>query len=134
MADIDYVMLMTHSSRGHLAGRPMRNNRSVDYQGDSWYFAWEGAQVVREIERDPRVALTLQGARRMMLSRPEVFICIDGTASVLRDQRRFADHWNRELDRTFRQGAETPGLVMIKVRAKRVSYWEGEEEGEIRVD
>lgn len=134
MADIDHVMLMTHSSRGHIAGRPMNNNRDVDYQGDSWFFAWEGAHVVREIERDPRVALTLQGPRRMVLSRPGMFICIDGAASVSRDQRRFAEHWNRELDRTFRQGPATPGLVMIKVRAKRVSYWEGEEEGEIRLD
>jgi general stress protein 26 len=134
MSEIDFAMLLTHSSRGHIAGRPMSNNRDVDYNGDSYYFAWDGSHVVREIERDPRVALTLQGEKRMVLGRAGIFICIDGSASVSRDQRRFAEHWNKGLDRWFRQGAATPGLVMIKVRAKRVNYWEGEEEGEIKVE
>jgi general stress protein 26 len=26
---------------------------------------------------------------------------------------------------------DTPGLVMIKVRAERAHYWDGEDEGEI---
>ena len=53
---------------------------------------------------------------------------------MLRDKRKYAEHWTRGLVRWFGQGVDTPGLVMIKVHAKRMHYWDGEEEGEIKMD
>ena len=53
MRDIDFAMLVTHGPRGHIAARPMSNNRAVEYRGDSYYFTGEGSHAVREIERDP---------------------------------------------------------------------------------
>jgi general stress protein 26 len=35
MRDIDIAMLCTHTEGGAIAGRPMSNNREVDYDGDS---------------------------------------------------------------------------------------------------
>lgn len=35
MRDIDVAMLSTHTDGGAIAGRPMSNNREVDYDGDS---------------------------------------------------------------------------------------------------
>ena len=34
MCDIDFAMLSTHSEGGTIGGRPMSNNRDVDYDGD----------------------------------------------------------------------------------------------------
>lgn len=44
-----------------------------------------------------------------------------------------AQHWVKDLERWFEQGVDTPGLVLIHVRAIRVHYWDGEDQGEIAV-
>jgi general stress protein 26 len=132
MRDIDFAMLMTHSDGGEIAGRPMSNNREVEYQGDSYYFTTDETRTIADIERDPHVALAFQGEKHM-LGKPGIHINVEGRAEVIRDKEIFRQHWTRELDRWFEQGADTPGLVMIKVRARRVHYWDGMSEGEIPV-
>ena len=62
MKDIDFVMLGTHTKDGQIGHRPMSNNRQVDYDGDSYYFTWEDCLMVKDIEKDPKVGLSLQGA------------------------------------------------------------------------
>lgn len=129
---IDFAMLMTHDPHGHITGRPMSNNRDLDYRGDSFFFAWEDSQLVRDIQRNPKVALAFQGGR-FLLGAPGVHINVEGTASVVRDRQQFRAHWSPDLLRWFEQGVDTPGLVMIRVHARRVHYWDGAEEGEIDV-
>lgn len=132
MRDIEYAMLMTRTPQGHITGRPICNNRGEDYRGESCYFTWDDSPLVREIERDPKVALTFQGNRHI-LGTPGIQINVEGTARVVRDLGQFRANWTPELNRWFEQGVHTPGLVMIKVHARRVHYWEGADEGEIDV-
>ena len=40
--DIDFAMLLTRTESGEIAGRPMSNNRDVEYDGDS-FFIYVGA-------------------------------------------------------------------------------------------
>ncbi|UVO51337.1 pyridoxamine 5'-phosphate oxidase family protein [Sphingomonas sp. SUN019] len=132
MKDIDFTMLSTHAEGGAIGARPMSNNREVDYDGDSWYFTWEDALMVADIARDPHVGLSLQGSSGLLGMRP-FFVAVEGVADVVRDKAQFAEHWTKDLDRWFKQGVDTPGVVMIHVKAKRVHYWDGEDEGEIVV-
>jgi general stress protein 26 len=37
------------------------------------------------------------------------------------------------LDRWFVNGVDTPNIVLIKVKATRITYWDGEDEGEVIV-
>ncbi len=62
------------------------------------------------------------------------FLTLEGYAELIKDKGRFADHWTKDLDRWFEQGIDTPGLVLIKVSAERIHYWDGYEEGEIKLD
>lgn len=130
MADIDFAMLLTHTERGEIAGRPMSNNGDVEYNGDSFYFSYEDTRTVDDIKRDPKVALTLQGAKGL-LGKPGMMVSIEGRAEIVRDKAAFADHWVPDLERWFDQGIDTPGMVMIAVHASRIHYWAGEDEGEI---
>ena len=130
--DIDFAMLLTRTESGEIAGRPMSNNRDVEYDGDSFFFASDDTRSVSDIGRDPKVALSYSG-RKGLLGQPPIFIAVQGEAQLIRDKAEFAAHWAKDLERWFKQGTDTPGLVLIKVHASRVHYWDGENEGEVVV-
>lgn len=130
MRDIDFAMLFTRTEHGQLAGRPMSNNGDVDYDGDSYYFTYEAARTVSDIERDSTVGLSFQGSEGLLGGTP-LFISVEGQAELIRDKAAFEEHWNEDLDYWFEDGIDTPGIVMIKVHATRIHYWEGKEEGEV---
>ena len=130
--DIDFAMLLTRTESGEIAGRPMSNNCDVEYDGDSFFFTWEKARSVADIERDPKVALSYSGSKGL-LGQPPVFIAIQGEAELIRDKAEFEAHWTKDLERWFEDGVDTPGLVLIKVQANRIHYWDGENEGEVVV-
>ena len=130
MRDIDFTMLFTRAEDGTAAGRPMSNNGDVEYQGDSFFFTYDRARMVADIERDSRVSLSLQG-RKGLLGQPPMFIAVEGDAQVVRDKDEFADHWQPSLSRWFPDGPATAGMVMLRVSAQRVHWWSGEDNGEL---
>ena len=132
MKDFDFCFLSTHSEGGTIAGRPMSNNRDVEYDGDSFFFTSDDTLTVRDIGRDAKVGLSFQGPKSMF-GKPGLMIAVEGKADFIRDKAAFEEHWVADLERWFDAGIETPGLVLVKVRATRVHYWDGEEQGEIHV-
>lgn len=132
MKDIDFTVLSTRTDNGAIAARPMSNNREVEFDGDAFFFTCDEARTVADIERDPRVGLAYQAKSGMLGMRP-FFLTVEGRAEIVRDKARFADHWTKDLDRWFEQGIDTPGLTLLKVAAERIHYWDGYDEGEIKV-
>ena len=130
MRDIDFAVLSTRTEGGAIAGRPMSNNRDVEYDGDSYFFACQDTRTVSDIRRDPHVGLAYQ-AKSGMLGMKPFFLTLEGEASLIQDKNRFAEHWQKELDAWFKQGIDTPGLTLIKVHAQRLHYWDGYDEGEM---
>ena len=132
MGKIDFAMLTTRTEGGQLATRPMSNNGDVEFDGDSFYFSWENARTVSDIARDPHVALSFQGSAGL-LGRPPLFVAVEGSAEIVRDKAAFAEHWTDDLARWFPEGVDTEGIVMIHIRADRINYWSGGDEGEVPV-
>jgi len=130
MADIDFAMLQTFTSSGEIAGRPMSNNGDVEYDGDSWFFAYEDTHVVREIEANDHVALSFTGSKSL-LGKPPLFVAVEGRGQVIREKSVLQQHWQDKLERWFEKGVDTPGIVLLKVHAVRITWWNGEDEGEI---
>lgn len=130
MRDIDFTMFSTRTDSGAIASRPMSNNRDVDYDGDSWFFTTEDSRMVSDIAADPTVGLTFQGKAGMLGLRP-FFVALEGRADLIRDRAQFEQHWTKDLERWWPEGAATPGLVLMKVHAERAHYWDGEDEGEV---
>jgi general stress protein 26 len=110
----------------------MSNNREVAFDGDAFFFTCDDTRMVADVERDPRVGLAYQGKSGMLGMRP-FFLAVVGRAELIRDKARFAEHWTSGLDRWFERSIDTPGLVLLKVAAERIHYWDGAEEGEIEV-
>lgn len=130
MRDIDFAVLSTRTEGGAIAGRPMSNNRNVDYDGDSYFFTLDDTRTVADIRRDPQVGLGYQSKSGMLGMKP-FFITVEGRASLIQDKTAFAEHWTKDLDAWFKEGIDTPGLTLVKVSAERLHYWDGYDEGEI---
>jgi general stress protein 26 len=50
MAGIDIAILSTHTGNGEIANRPMSNNGDVSYDSTSYYFTYEQARAVADIQ------------------------------------------------------------------------------------
>lgn len=132
LRDIDFTIFSTRTSNGAIAGRPMSNNRDVDFDGDAWFFTCDDTRTVADIQRDPHVGLGYQGKSGALGFKP-FFVSVEGRAELIRDKAAFAEHWTKDLDRWFEQGIDTPGLVLIRVEAERLHYWDGYDEGELKL-
>lgn len=126
MRDIDIAILSTRAENGAIAGRPMSNNGEVEYDGDSYYFTMGDTRTVADIERDPQVGLGFQGKHWF-------YVAVEGRARLIRDKAQFKAHWSKDLEVWFKDGIDTPGLVLIHVNAERVHWWDKSEEGEINI-
>ena len=129
---IDFAMLSTRTEGGQIAARPMSNNGDVEYDGDSFFFAMEDTRTVQDIAADPKVALSFAG-NTGLFGKPGIFVAVEGDAELIRDKGLFEQHWTSDIERYFPDGIDTPGLRLIKVHASRIHYWDGEDEGEVRV-
>lgn len=131
MAGIDIAILSTHTEGGEIANRPMSNNGDVAYDGTSYYFTYEKARSVSDIQRDPKVALGFSSEAGIFSD--GIYVAVEGTAELIREKSAFQQHWTSDLDKWFDNGIDTPGIVLIKVKAQRITYWKGQEEGEVRI-
>ncbi|MGR9271535.1 pyridoxamine 5'-phosphate oxidase family protein (plasmid) [Rhizobium leguminosarum] len=127
---IDFCMLSTNAGSGRISARPMSNNGDVEYDGDSWFFSYEDSRKITEIEGVDSVSLTFT-APPSLLGKPGIFIAVEGVASLVRDKAALEEHWIPDLERWFPDGVDTPGIVLIKVSASSIRYWDGEENGEV---
>lgn len=127
---IDFCMLVTRAQDGSLAGRPMSNNQEVEYAGTSYFFSYEDTRTIEDIVRDAQVGMTYRTPAGQG-GAPGMFVHVEGEAEIVKDKARFADHCDKSLDRWFPEGVDTDGLVMLDIPAKRIHYWDGEDEGEV---
>ena len=119
--DIDICMFVTRAD-GTVRGRPMSNNRRVEYDGDSWFFSYRETPKLREIEADPTVELAYVGTDR------GAWVSIEGTAEVVEDPDRKRALWEDSLEQWFTDGPDDDDVVLLKVRAERIHAWaEGKE-------
>lgn len=131
MAGIDIAILSTHTEGGEIANRPMSNNGDVTYDGTSYYFTYEQARAVSDIQQNPKVVLGFSSKAGIFSD--GIYVAIEGTAELIRDKAAFQPHWTSDLDKWFEKGVDTPGIVLIKVKATRATYWKGRDEGEIEL-
>jgi general stress protein 26 len=126
MRQMDICMMVTQSKRGPLNSRPMSNNGDVKYNGNSYFFTYEGSQKLKDIEANPQVSLNFEGAKDLYLS-------VSGKAKLIRNKKQFAEHWVDSLSQWFKDGIDTPGMVLIHVKGNYLQYWQKNKEGKIRL-
>jgi general stress protein 26 len=123
MRRLDLCMMTTFTNRGMISSRPMSNNGDVKYDGNSYFFTTTEGHLVKDLKKNAHVNLAFTGPKKLFLS-------VTGEARVIKDRATMQKHWVDELDNWFDNGVDSPDLVMITVKAKRIKYWQKEKEGE----
>lgn len=126
MKHIDLCMLTTRNSRGMLSSRPMSNNGDVQYNGNSYFFSFEKSQKIKDLMQDASVNLGFS-------TKDNMFITVMGKARIIKSKTAMEEHWVPSLNEWFKDGVETPGVVMIAVKARKIKYWHKMQEGEIKL-
>lgn len=132
MAGIDIAILTTRMAGGQLAGRPMSNNGDVKFTGESYFFTYEDTHTVEDIERDANVGLAYQGSAKLF-GNSKFYVFVEGRANLIRDKASFQAHWTPELDKWFEGGINSPNIVMIKVQADQIKFWDGMKNGSVKL-
>lgn len=127
MKKVDICMMTTVAANGNLHSRPMSNNKDVEWDGDTWFFAQTDSSQVREIQANPNVNLGY--------ARPDkiIFVSLTGHGEIVHDEALKKELWHKDLAMWFPNGPEDPNVALIRVRASYAFYWSKEGEGELHL-
>lgn len=125
MRKMDICMMSTAASNGTITSRPMSNNGDVEYDGNSYFYSYEEAEVIKELKENDNLNLSFQGD-------DEFYIAISGESKLITDKKILKEHWVPSLNEWFKDGVFTPGIILIHVKAKSIKYWHNEEQGEVK--
>lgn len=123
LRDIDICMFATRGEDGGLHARPMSNNRQVEWDGDSWFFAPADGRLVAEIEQNPEAVATYRADDRF------AWIAVSGTAEVVDDAEQKRKLWLEELERWFPNGPDDPNVALVRVASTAAQWWTDKGDG-----
>jgi len=126
MRKLDICMMTTIAPDGTIVSRPMSNNGDVEYDGNSYFFTYEESELIDELKGNDNTNLSFTG-------NDGLYISIAGKALLTTDKKILEEHWLDELDQWFQDGVNTPGIILVHVKADRIRFWHKEEEGEVKV-
>ena len=126
MKELDICMMSTVGSRGAIHTRPMSNNKDVKYNGESFFFSDMDSRKAKDIQRNAAVTLSFEGKKGL-------FIIVAGKARIIKTKTILEEHWVPSLQMWFKKGFDTPGLILIAVKAEQIHYWDHYKEGDIDI-
>ena len=115
LKDNRMAMITTVDEDGRLVSRPMAT-QEVEFDGDLWFFADGDSATVHQVQRSPRVNVSLSSA--------STWVSIAGDAEVVHDAAKRRELWNSMVEAWFPEGPDTPGLVLLKIHADTAEYWD----------
>jgi general stress protein 26 len=117
LREIDVCVFATRGEGGQLHARPMSNNRQVEWDGDSWFFAPSDGRLVAELEAEPRAVNAYR------VEEGFGFISVSGRTSIETDPKLKRRYWLEELERWFPKGPDDPNVSLIRLAAEHVDWW-----------
>lgn len=118
ISDIDVAMLTTKAADGSLVSRPLHTLK-LDAQGEIIFFTAAKSHKVDELTDDHSVNLAYadKGESR--------YVSVRGRARMDRDEDTINELWSPAQKLFFPDGKDDPNLMVLRVRVRDASYWEG---------
>lgn len=109
------AMLVSIDDAGGLHARPMHIAKFED-SGEIWFVTSRTAEKTKDIDRDLRCCVTMQGGGH--------YVSISGIAELREDRSRARELWSESLRPWFPGGSEDPLLVLVRVVPEEAEYWD----------
>jgi general stress protein 26 len=109
------IAMMTTGGPGHLRSVPMAR-QEVEPSAELWFITARDAEHVRDIQRQPRVALTF--------SSRDAWVALTGRAEVVDDRDKLDELWNTFAEAWLPGGPGDPNATLIRVDVDRAEYWD----------
>lgn len=117
LLDFDDAMLVSMSGEHGLRARPMRIlARHQEALDDLWFVSELDSTKVKELAREPRVAVVLGDHNR--------FISISGRARVVIDREKVDAMWTENWKLWFPEGTDKGDVALIQVVPEFAEYWD----------
>jgi len=113
----DICLFTTNLSSLPLTTRPM-STRSVDEEGNIWFFSRAGSNKNLEIGQDNRVQLFYSN------NTGSEYLTIFGKASIIKDEAKAKELWSAIAKTWFDAGYDDPELTLLKVEPQDGHYWD----------
>ena len=125
LKSIDIAMLVTKTgSDAAIAARPMSNNGDVSEEdGTTFHFTTDDGRIDDDLKRSDQCGATYSDG--------DFYCAVQGTGRLHRDRATQEKHWKDSLEKWFEHGLDTRGLILIEVSPKRITWWDGRDEGEL---
>jgi general stress protein 26 len=117
ISPVRFAMFTTIDQHGHLTAQPM-TNQEVDPQGGLWFYTSSNTDLWDNIAANPKVNVSF--------ANPEsgLYVSISGTAERIVDRARIKELWNPMVAVWFPHGVDDPHVVLVRVAAHTVEYWD----------
>ncbi len=109
------IAMMTTFGPGGPRSVPMAR-QDVEPSADMWFITARDTAHVRDIESDPRVAITF--------SARDAWVAMTGRARVVDDREKLGELWNTFAEAWLPGGPEDPNATLIHVDVERAEYWD----------
>jgi general stress protein 26 len=119
-------MLTTMSRDGLPSSRPMFV-QEVDEQGQIWFFTSTTSKLVEQVRFNPQVQVTFADSGK------NKFLTALAVASEIHDISKMQELWDPTLKAWFREGLETPGIVLLKLNMQEAEYWDSPHSPVVRI-
>lgn len=113
----DICLFTTALSSLPLTTRPM-STRSVDEEGNIWFFSREGSHKNEEIRKDNRVQLFYSN------NTGSEYLTIYGKAEIIKDDAKAKELWSAIAKTWFDKGYDDPELTLLKIIPEDGHYWD----------
>ncbi len=114
---VRFGMLTTTDPQGRLESQPM-TNQDLDADGALWFFTSTMTDMWQNIGKNPNVNVSFAEPK------DSLYVSISGIAERVVDPARIKSLWNPLITAWFPNGLDDPHLVLLKVVAHKVEYWD----------
>jgi general stress protein 26 len=116
IANEQVSMLATYVD-GRAISRPMAT-LGIDANGTIWFMCKQDSQEAQQIKSNPRVHVTYSVHARSQ------YLALEGTATVMRDQKKIDELWTPFAKTWFPDGKDDPSIALVKFSPKVGHYWD----------
>lgn len=110
-------MFNTISLEDEMGSRPMAT-ATIEDDGSIWFFTNEYSPKSKEISKENKVLLAYSDPSN------NTYVTVRGKASFVDDRDKKKELWSPFVKAWFPDGVDDPKLILIKVDADEVEYWD----------